>query len=122
MRNIALDQTVKFAFAGLLVMAAMPLHAMAAPLECSSDSLMKHVSEQTREIDAYISNSDNPQQTQQALTSMARGLRESGQVSNHDNEMKQLASGAEFQPSQSFCDDMQTTMAAIRSYMESHPQ
>lgn len=95
---------------------------LAADVECSSDSLMQHVSEQTQQIDAYISGSDNPQQAQQGLTSMARGLRENGQVSNHDEEMKKLASGAEFQPSQSFCDDMQTTMSAIQSYMANHPQ
>ncbi|WP_110716413.1 hypothetical protein [Salinicola acroporae] len=122
MSNTDLSHTAKLAVAGLLAMAIMSASATAAPFECSSDNLMKHVSEQTREIDAYISNSDNPQQTQQALTSMARGLRESGQVSSHDDEMKQLASGAAFQPSQSFCDDMQTTMTAIQSYMESHPQ
>lgn len=116
-----MHHTRNIAFAGLLVMATMSAQATAAEFECTSDSLMKHVSEQTREIDAYISSSDNPQQTQQELTSMARGLRENGQVSNHDDEMKKLASGAEFQPSQSFCNDMQTTMAAIRSYMGSHP-
>lgn len=82
---------------------------------------MKHVGEQTQQIEAYIASSDDPQQTQQELASMARGLRENGRVSNHDEEMKKLASGADFQPSQSFCDDMQTTMSAIQSHMESHP-
>lgn len=95
--------------------------ASAADFECSADSLMKHVGEQTQQIEAYIASSDDPQQTQQELASMARGLRENGRVSNHDEEMKKLASGADFQPSQSFCDDMQTTMSAIQSHMESHP-
>lgn len=118
-RLISLKNILIFATLGGL---AIPIQTLAADFECASDSLMQHVSEQTQQIDAYIANSANPQQAQQGLTSMARGLRESGQVSNHDEEMKNLASGADFQPSQSFCDDMQTTMSAIQSYMENHPQ
>ncbi len=106
---------------GVLGILVASTHAAADDFECSSDSLMKQVSKQTQQIDSYISSSDDPQQTQQALTSMARGLRENGQVSDHDGEMKKLASGADFKPSQSFCNDMQTTISAIQSYMESHP-
>jgi len=120
--DIALNYIKNIVFAVAVGALFASTQATADGLECSSDSLMKHVGEQTQQIDAYISNSDNPQQTQQDLTSMARGLRENGQVSNHDEEMKKLASGADFEPSQSFCDDMQTTMSAIRTYMESHPQ
>lgn len=118
----ALNYIKNIAFAVAIGAVFTSTQALAVDFECTSDSLMKHVSEQTQQIDDYISSSDNPQQTQQDLTSMARGLRENGQVSNHDEEMKKLASGADFEPSQAFCDDMQTTMSAIQSYMESHPQ
>ncbi|WP_251978023.1 hypothetical protein [Salinicola avicenniae] len=103
---------------------ALPLFALPvwAADDCSSATLRQQIQQQTRQIDSYLSASDNPQTTQNQMASMARGLRESGQVADHSDEMKQLASGAEFDPSQAFCDDLRTTMDAVRVYMNTHPQ
>ena len=90
--DIVLNSMKNILVAGALGAIIGPAQASAADFECSADSLMKHVGEQTQQIEAYIASSDDPQQTQQELASMARGLRENGRVSNHDEEMKKLAS------------------------------
>ncbi|GHB09799.1 hypothetical protein [Salinicola rhizosphaerae] len=116
---IDFKKTLLFTVAGAI--AATSAMASAAEPTCSADALKQAVTQQTQQIDSYLSQSSNPQKTQQEMASMARGLRESGQVSDHSQEMQKLASGESFEPSQAFCDDLHTTMDAVQTYMEQHP-
>lgn len=111
----------KILFACILGSALTSSSVLANDPECSSKALTQRVTQQTQEIDTYLSRSGHPQQSQQEMADMARGLRESGQVSDHSEEMKKLASGADFQPSRSFCNDLQITMDAVQAYMDNHP-
>lgn len=113
--------SARIAACAVLIPLFLPQVAQASDLECTQAGLKRFVVAQGQAINNYMSQVDNPRQVRTDIATTMAQKEADGVVENHDDEMDQLISNPNFEPSSKLCDDLQVSMGVYEDYMDENP-